>query len=84
MSTKTAQPTIVVADKGFVFVGHVTRHEDGSLTIAHARNVRVYGTTKGLGELRLGPTAKTVLDDCGVVRVPRHAVIFTLACESGW
>lgn len=84
MSTKTAQPTIVVADKGFVFVGHAETDADGNVTITGARNVRVYGTTKGLGELRLGPTAKTVLDDCGVVRVPRHAVIFTLACESGW
>jgi len=69
---------IVVLERSFVYVGDVTI-EDGWCVIERARNIRVWGTTKGLGELALdGPTAKTVLDEVGTVRAPIHAVIHLL------
>lgn len=65
---------IVVLDRGFVYVGQVTEQVD-RLVIRNARNIRRYGTTKGLGELRNGPLENTVLDDCGQVIVYLRAVI---------
>lgn len=65
---------IVVLDRGFVYVGKVT--VDGNwCMIENAQNIRVWGTTKGLGELVNGPTPNTKLDAVGNVRAPMRAVI---------
>lgn len=65
---------IVVLDRGFVYVGQVAEQSD-RLVIRNARNIRRWGTTRGLGELRNGPLQNTVLDDCGLVVVYLRAVI---------
>ena len=65
---------IVVLDRGFVYVGKVTVDGDWCC-IENAKNIRVWGTTKGLGELVNGPLSKTVLDAVGNVRAPIRAVI---------
>ena len=72
---------IVVADKGFVFVGNVEDHTDGSVTIRNCRNIRYWGTTKGLGELVVGPTTKTIVDAYGTVKL---TPILRIAVVSGW
>lgn len=59
---------IIVADRGWVFLGDCVNNEDGTVTIHNAKNIRQWGTTKGLGELANGPTGKTVADECGTVR----------------
>ncbi len=79
--TSAVTPTqnrIVIAQRGWVFVGGYA--EDGDeVTLTNAKVVRQWGTTKGLGELALnGPTSKTVLDDAGVVRMHRLAIVATL------
>jgi hypothetical protein len=71
---------LVVLDRGFVYVGEVSREGD-FLIITNARNVRKWGTSKGLGELIAGPTPNTVLDPCGVVKVPFKALISLIACS---
>lgn len=76
---------IVVCDRGFVYVGKMTW--DGEFAVVeNAKNIRYWGTTRGLGELALnGPTAQTKLDPCGTVRVPCRAVINMLDTEeSKW
>ena len=65
---------IVVLDRGFVYIGNVTLDTDWCL-IEKAKNIRVWGTTKGLGELVSGPTSSTKLDQVGTVRAPMRAVI---------
>ena len=65
---------IVVLDRGFVYIGDVTVDGDWCL-IANAKNIRVWGTTNGLGELVDGPTKNTKLDVVGNVRAPLRAVI---------
>ena len=66
---------IVVLDRGFVYVGDTTVDGEWCL-ITDARNIRRWGTTKGLGELALsGPQAKTQLDAVGTLRAPLRAVI---------
>lgn len=73
---------IVIADRGFVWVGK-TQIEDDWLIINNASQVRRWGTTKGLGELAAnGPLTNTILDPSGTVRVPLRAVIGLLACEA--
>ena len=62
-----AKVQIIVADKGFVFVGVVVDHPNGWVTIGRCMNLRQWGTTLGLGELRNGPTSKTIADPWGTV-----------------
>jgi hypothetical protein len=50
--------------------------------ITNASNIRIWGTTNGLGELVSGPTSKTVLDHVGTVRAPMRAVISII--EAKW
>ena len=82
---------IVVGQNGHVFVGRycvapakntppfsVSGTFD-EVVLYDAKVIRFWGTTAGLGELALnGPTPKTVLDKCGVVRLHPLSVVATL------
>ena len=71
---------IVIADRGFVYVGHVEEQED-YVRLTYASNIRVWGTTKGIGELVSGPTSNTKLDKVGTLRIPNRAVISIIDVE---
>ncbi len=71
---------IAVLDKGFVFIGRITELTD-RVIIDDALNIRKWGTTEGIGQLRNGPTSDTVLDASGTVTVCRHAVLFFIDCD---
>ena len=80
--TETIGPTqIIVADRGWVFVGTVEDHPDGSVTITNCRNIRRWGTTKGLGELQDGPTANTTYDPYPATRC---TPIIRMGVRNGW
>jgi len=73
---------IVIAQRGWVFVGDVERSGD-DVTINNAKCIRRWGTTKGLGEIAMnGPTKSTVLDDIGTVRLHELAVVASLDVEA--
>lgn len=76
---------IVALQRGWVVVGRVSVEGD-QITIAEAKIIRRWGTTKGLGQLISGPIAdKTVLDDGGIIRAHVLGVVFTLDCDAkGW
>lgn len=76
---------IVIADRGHVWVGRVETSADW-VTVTDASAVRIWGTTRGLGEIAQGgPTAKTVLDKCDVVKISRRALIALIPCkEDKW
>ena len=76
---------IVIADRGFIWVGKVTLKPDMVL-IRDAKQVRRWGTTQGLGEIaKGGPTRSTILDPAGTVQLPLRAVIAFVECkESAW
>lgn len=73
---------IVVLQRGWIVVGHVTRDGD-ELTITNASVIRRWGTTKGLGQLVNGPTLTTKLDPCGVIRAHILTVVMTIDAP-GW
>lgn len=74
---------IVVIDNGFVHVGECCIQDD-ILEICDCKNIRKWGTTKGIGELINGPTKSTVTDDCGTVLVPVSRIVFFLRVTRGW
>jgi hypothetical protein len=71
---------IVVLDRGFVYVGDVCDEGD-YVIIRNARNIRVWGTTAGLGELRNGPLANTKLDIVGEVKATKHSLQHFIPCK---
>jgi hypothetical protein len=75
---------IVIVDRGFVYVGN-TKIDGDMLIVTNAKNIRVWGTSKGLGELVSGPTGLTKLDIVGTIRIPMRAVISLIDVEqSKW
>lgn len=81
---------IVVFPRGWILVGNAEYvYEDGSpssIRLTNASVIRLWGTTKGLGEIALnGPTSKTVLDSCGTVTSPIQSILLVIDCEeSKW
>lgn len=73
---------IVVLQRGWIVVGHVTRDGD-ELTITNASVIRRWGTTKGLGQLVNGPTPTTRLDPAGTIRAHILTVVMTIDAP-GW
>lgn len=65
---------IVVADRGYVYVGVVEETAD-FVKMSNAKNIRYWGTTKGLGELVNGPLTNTKLDVVGSLKIPNRAII---------
>ena len=71
---------IIIAQRGWVFVGDVTRTGD-DVVISDAQCIRKWGTTKGLGQLATdGPQRNTVLDPMGTVRLHALAVVASIDC----
>ena len=81
----TGDIKIVVLQRGWVYIGVFERY--GNLCKLHkAKNIRTWGTTKGLPELVHGPTSSTILDPCeGVVEFDWLTVIHTITVnEEKW
>ena len=73
-----------VLDRGFVYVGRVS-YDGDFLVIGNAKNLRIWGPTKGLGELVNGPLSGTKLDQVGTVRAPMRALISLIdVVEASW
>lgn len=83
--TKPYGMAIAVLERGFIYVGEVTRIGD-EVHIKNAQNVRRWGTTAGLGQLATqGPQPNTKLDPAGSVIAPASALIHLIECkESAW
>lgn len=75
---------IVIAQRGFVFVGRFERDAE-HVRLSNASVIRRWGTSQGLGELVGGPLPDTVLDPCGDVELHDLAVVASIACDAdGW
>jgi len=71
---------IAVLDRGFVYVGDVSRDGD-FIVISNAKNIRKWGTSLGLGELVNGPLKSTVLDPVGSMMAPLKSLIHLIPCK---
>lgn len=72
---------IVILDRGWVVVGWVATNGD-DVTIEKASVIRVWGTTKGIGEIAInGPTKHTILDPAGVCRAHKGSVVMYVDCD---
>ena len=80
MKSKNIGQNIVVLDRGFVYVGDV-KEETDRIIISNAKNIRRWGTSKGLGELRNGPLSDTTLDIVGEVMAFKHSVMHLMPCK---
>ena len=82
--TKTSgEIRIVILQRGWVMVGRYSQ-DGANCTLSNASVIRIWGTTKGLGEIAInGPTTKTVLDKCPDVRFHELTVIATIDCVEG-
>lgn len=79
-----AKASIVIAHRGWIWAGMLKR-EENQMVIRKAMNIRRWGTTQGLGQLRDGPLAETTLDPTGVVRLHPLQIIATIDIdEKGW
>jgi len=81
-SIEPTEAQIVVAQRGWIFVGDVTETEH-DIVITNARNIRIWGTTKGLGQLANGPLSGTKHDEYGTVRLPRLGVVARINVVAG-
>lgn len=73
---------IILAERGWVYVGRVSREGD-QVVIRDCQNIRRWGTTRGLGELAAaGPRNQTQLDHYGTVRIHVLAVCGAIECDS--
>jgi len=67
--------SIVVADRGWVYVGDI-EHDGEWCIVTNAKNIRRWGTSYGLGEIaESGPTSETVLDNYGTVSIPAASIV---------
>ncbi len=72
--------TIIVIESGFVYVGFpsVAQHTilGKCCILKDAKNIRVWGTTKGLGQLaNIGTTKDTKIDFVGMVTIPISKIL---------
>ena len=81
----TADIRIVILQRGWIMIGNFT--QDGEkCQLTNASVIRIWGTSKGLGELaEKGPLTNTKLDPCGIVRFHELTIVATLDCvRSSW
>ena len=83
--TGSPDKRIVVLQAGWVFIGnYYPAYGAKPAYLTEAHNIRIWGTTAGLGEIALkGPTSNTVLDPVGIVLLDTPAaILFTIPCET--
>ena len=79
-----ARWSIVVLDRGWIFVGELSYDDKGHGILRNAANIRRWGTTKGLPELQNGPTSETVLDACSMPIRFTSSILVLDASKEGW
>lgn len=85
VDVKPTTKQIVVLQRGWVVVGDVHK-EENEVKISNCSVIRVWGTSKGLGEIaENGPTSKTVLDSCpSLVVHPLSVVMYMNTNKGNW
>lgn len=85
VSTPVTIKKIYVLQNRWVLLGDQVPPAAGEpqteVKLINASVIRLWGTTRGLGEIALnGPTPQTQLDPCGEVDIPLAVVLFSIRC----
>lgn len=82
VKTVPGEVKIVILQRGWVYVGKYSQNKDTMMCeLNSAYCIRKWGTTKGLAELKDGPTKDTVLDPAGKVTFHLLTTIAVIDCE---
>ena len=83
--SKPSTIQIVILQRGWVIIGRY-REEKDEFVCDDSKVIRVWGTTKGIGELALeGPKSNTKLDETGTVRSLKTTIVARINVdESKW
>lgn len=77
----TGEIRILILQRGWNMIGYF-KQEGSKCTLENASVIRIWGTTKGLGELAAkGPLSNTKLDPCGTVNIHELTIIASINCE---
>jgi hypothetical protein len=68
---------IIVLQRAWIYVGYFSRNGN-DCKLEKAKNIRQWGTSKGLGELVDGPTSSTKLDFTGTVEFDYLTVVHSI------
>lgn len=80
MTTQTNK-SIFMVESGLVFICESYTETDDAYHLDQANVIRVWGTTKGIGQIALqGPTSDTIFDPCGNPTVPKGKVLVIIPC----
>ena len=72
---------IVILQRGWIIIGNLTK-KDEEFTLTDGNVIRIWGTTKGLGEIaKEGKKKDTVLDPIPETKFHELTVIAILKCE---
>ena len=75
---------IITLDRGWVFVGNVTRNEDGYSTATNCANVRKWSSGGWGGMTRDPKAAETVLDACEDMSWQTGSELFLTPVPEDW
>lgn len=79
---KNSNIKIIVLQRGWVVIGRWSKKDEQTEQLDNAYVIRVWGTTKGLGELALeGKTSSTKLDKVGHVEYNVLTAIMGISAE---
>lgn len=81
----TGDRAVIIADRGFVYAGNMTRQEDGSILLTNAVNVRKWDKN-GIGGLLSNPvTAGATLDPVAYpIEFPAGTVLQIVSVPESW
>lgn len=81
LKIKGSKVKIVILQRGWIFIG-VFSQEGATCTLSKAKNIRSWGTTKGLGQIASsGPTDSTKLDDINDLSFHELTSIAVIDCD---
>lgn len=85
VNVRPTKKQIVVLQRGWVVIGDVEKTE-AEINISNCSVIRVWGTSKGLGEIADGgKTSETILDPSPDIIVhPLSVVLFMNVNQSNW
>ena len=79
----TGNRHIVVLDKGFIFVGDLSKEGD-TYTLCNCGNIRKWGKGGFGGLTRSRSDSEAIVDDCATIKFTDKSLIFIVPVKENW